>query len=292
MPTQTTKSRLIPLLARLLVGRLMHLLGRNPRDEVLYKYRSMATAQAVTHTLDILDHHRLYCAPPSSFNDPFECRCELSFEAREETKNERAKRWLLEHRPDLSEEQAATLAPERWRTMEERTGNEQLHEVLRDDLGIVSFGPQPDDILMWSHYAGRHNGICLEFRPTRLEHVEFFGQAQRVRYQRRMPAINFYTTSEIERARAYALTKAEHWRYEGESRIVIPNAEEEGRFVQIPRGALTAVFLGACITDDNRQLVLKRLVSAAQSETVRVYQAEISPDTYELMFPRIEPDLD
>lgn len=285
MATKMRTRAIIPSAARAL-RRLI------PRRHVapLYKYRSMATDEDKQHTLDILDHCALHAANASSFNDPFECRCRFSFEAREEVKNERARQYLLENEPALAEERAAELAPGRWRAMESRSAH--FHDLIRDNIGVVAFGARPDDILMWSHYAGRHNGICLQFRCTRPEHIDFFVHAHRVRYRRNVPVVNFYTTSDKEKAHAYALTKAKHWRYEGESRIVIPNAEEEGRVVQIPRGALTAVFLGACISDENRQLVLKRLVSAAQSEAVRVYQGEISPDTYKLNFPCIEPCLE
>lgn len=254
--------------------------------DVLFKYRSMANDQEVRHTLAILDNRKLFCPAPSSFNDPFECRSRLSFDAPTEIKHARAKEWLLGHDSELTEDQAAELAPSRWKKMEE--GTDEFYEYLRHGIGIASFGGTPADILMWSYYASSHTGICLEFRASREEHAAFFGLAQEVHYQQELPTVNFYTATVPERLRAYVLTKAERWRHEAEWRIII-DAEREGRFVPIPPGALTAVFLGARISDRNRGLVQQRLVSAARAGEVQVYQARVSPDAYKLTLSQVEP---
>lgn len=257
--------------------------------DVVYKYRSMAKAKDVSYTLDILDRHRLYCAAPSSFNDPFECRCTLVFDAPIDVKNTRAVEHLRGERSDLSPEQLASLAHRRWQQLENRDPSE-FRRQLQEDTGIVSFGVRPDVSLMWSHYAGSHNGICLEFRASAEHHAEFFAQVLKVHYSSDFPVVNFYTDSPLQRLHAYVLTKARHWSHEQEWRLVLHEPPSD-RFVPIPRGLLTAVFLGARISTTNRNLVLSRLVAPAASGAIRVYQAALAPNAYQLRFATVVPSI-
>lgn len=255
----------------------------------VYKYRSMATPIDTERTLDILDNQRLYCAAPGSFNDPYECHCLLEFDAPEDIKNNRAIEQLRHEFPGLTHEEHVRMAPAKWRDLEARKRG-AFRNHLQRSAGVVSFGGRPDIPLMWSHYAGSHDGICLEFRASTESHVDLFGQILQVRYVSAPPVINFYSTSPQERLHAYVLTKAKHWEYEEEWRYVAP-AAPANRLITVPDGLLTAVILGARISDPNRREVLKRLVIDAAAERVRVFQAALHQATYELRFSEVVPDL-
>ncbi|HIJ71352.1 MAG TPA: hypothetical protein HPP87_08315 [Planctomycetes bacterium] len=162
--------------------------------DLLFRYKSMDTTDAVEHTLDILKKQRLYCPRIVSFNDPFECRANISFEALPKVKNARAKERLKKENPGMTDADAEKLAPKRWKQVEKVGWKEALH-WLQHDIGVISFSEINDDILMWSHYGGGHNGICIEFRYTVRDHADFFAKAQRVEYQQQLPKVNFYTAS-------------------------------------------------------------------------------------------------
>ncbi len=49
-----------------------------------------------------------------------------------------------------------------------------------DGAGILSLSKVRDDILMWTHYADRHRGLCFEFDGS--ANCNFFGEAQPVVY--------------------------------------------------------------------------------------------------------------
>lgn len=86
------------------------------------------------------------------------------------------------------------------------------------------FSEDPANFLMWSHYASKHTGICLEFSfdgrigfryenfgPKKYEHGkpgdrfatghvpfrEFEGKVSRVNYQDQQPCINFFDFAEV-----------------------------------------------------------------------------------------------
>jgi len=250
---------------------------------VLYKYRSMATEDARKHTLDILDELRLWCPAPASLNDPFECQAVISFDAPPEVKNERAKEQLMRENPALAETEARKRAPERWRLQEADQGAE-FRRRLRKDTGMICFSTRNDDILMWSHYAGSHSGICIEFRLTQESHTDFFGNVHEVHYEDQLPTVNFYAPTSLEKVKAFVLTKAKHWSYEQECRMVVPDAKQASRFVNLPAGIISAIYLGCQISPENRMEVLDRIASRSSLNHIRIYQAKRHPHAFSLTF--------
>ncbi len=118
-----------------------------------------------------------------------------------------------------------------------------------DQAGVLSFSLVRDDILMWAHYADKHKGLCLEFDGS--ANYVFFGEAQPVHYRDYVPLpLDEEPVKQMERV---ILTKAKHWKYEQEYRIVRPG--EAYRFVEYPQELLTGVIFGCMMPDHLRQFV-------------------------------------
>jgi hypothetical protein len=251
--------------------------------DVLYKYRSLATQDARTHTLDILDKLRLYCPAPASLNDPFECQAAISRDAPTDIKNERAKEQLIKENPRLSEMEARRLAPQKWQQVDQN-GDTEFRRWLQNDVGVISFSICNDDHLMWSHYAGGHNGVCIEFRLAHKSHIDFFSNVHEVHYEDQLPTVNFYAPPSPEKVNALIFTKAKHWSYEQEWRMVVPDAKRRSWFVDLPPGIVSAVYLGCQISPENQRDILALLTSRPSLKQVRVYQAKRRPLAYALTF--------
>ena len=103
---------------------------------------------------------------------------------------------------------------------------------------------------MWAHYADKHKGLCLEFDGS--ANYEFFGKAQSVKYRNYTPLpLDEDPVKQIERV---ILTKAKHWRYEQEYRIVRPG--EACRALEYPQEHLTGVIFGCrMVADELRQMI-------------------------------------
>jgi hypothetical protein len=86
-----------------------------------------------------------------------------------------------------------------------------------EQYGIFCLSAVREDILMWSRYSEKHTGLVLEFRAGPDD--SFFRRAEPVTYQERYPTLRPVDPDE-ERAKASALTKSSHWRYEQEYRII------------------------------------------------------------------------
>jgi hypothetical protein len=102
--------------------------------------------------------------------------------------------------------------------------------------------PFPDSILMWSHYADNHRGICLEFGKDN----PLIEMARPVRYRDTYPEWTLLRPGDgpLE----LVLTKSKDWAYEREFRImgsVLDGPTRiDGNYVALPDGAVTAIVLG------------------------------------------------
>lgn len=156
---------------------------------------------------------------------------------------------------------------------------EKFPEALRGDMdrdvGILSLSEVPDHILMWSHYADCHRGLCLEFSTD----STFFKRAEPIRYSQEFPVFDYFETNADERARMIALTKADFWSYEKEWRIVDTDA---GPGIQrYPAKALRRVIFGS-ETPKDLEAKVRRWVEAADIRP-QFTRAQRHPQEYRLL---------
>ena len=167
------------------------LLSKFPRAskngvQVLYKFMKFELKQVS----DILVRRRLYLPRPSEFNDP----------------------WELYPRINIDLE-----------NVDECDLREKILAVFQR-LRIGCFTLEHSNVLLWSHYAQQHRGLCLGFNAN----LAPFRNAQKVQYSQNYPTINLqgidsYTPVNI---CSPVLTKSSAWSYEKEYRLVV--TEEEG----------------------------------------------------------------
>ncbi len=102
-----------------------------------------------------------------------------------------------------------------------------IENETRNELGqritLCSFSENNKNNLMWSHYAGKHSGICVEYLEDLTSHFEkntsYFAAAL-VQYSHCPPSIDIL---EDKAATTYKIifNKQSEWKYEQEYRIVI-----------------------------------------------------------------------
>ena len=133
-----------------------------------YKYRSVS-GQSKQWTESILMRNELFFATKAQFNDPFDCRPRFVTEATVAEKCRFLKgalkyaRYLPQDRDKLAN-LAKGLSKENklfGEAMQDTIG--YLEERLHHGVGILCLSTKFDDILMWSHYADSHRGVCLAF---------------------------------------------------------------------------------------------------------------------------------
>ena len=246
-----------------------------PEPKTLYKYRSLS-GDNFKFTHDIFMKNGLYFPHPDQLNDPFDCK-------------------LHPYLKDLTKEQMIkyfnACDPKKWKSkgmdlnkliaIVKKKPLPYLREYFEatpptshQNVGVLSFSEKHKDILMWSHYADLHSGICIGFdyyellfdfrgKPIPPEHVKYPDGNED-------PKWNPFVDDDKSRIDKIYYTKAKHWDYEKEWRVILP---EQGRSEQkINPNAIVSVYLGCQIEPGDRETVINWCL-----------QRELKPKVYEMI---------
>ncbi len=246
-----------------------------------YKYRSM-TGDAVKWVERTILFNEIYFAPASTFNDPFDLRPVFSLQATPDRQREDFLRLSRKFVPDITEEQRAIEADRVMATSMSKgdvgstTAIIQLvhSHIITTTVGVYCVSTKRDDILMWSHYADSHRGICLEFDGT----LPLMAHAQKVRYKPEREPINPYIDGNEAAMDKALLTKAEQWSYEAEWRLC--RYKDGPGIVQFRPQNLTGVIIGALASVPTVDTVVAWV--RQRSAPINVYRAAVSVKRFEL----------
>ena len=136
---------------------------------------------------------------------------------------------------------------------------------------------------MWTFYANKHSGICIEFRVRdehEESHLDFVASALPIEYADRCPLINLVQDDPAEIVRKTLLTKATPFSYEAEWRIV--RYDDGPDLKPIPKGIITAIIFGVNIDQSARQRIIQ--ACADYDGRVEIMQAQLDPQAYGLHF--------
>jgi len=134
--------------------------------------------------------------------------------------------------------------------------------------------------LMWSHYAHRHKGVCLQYEFA--QDVPVLARALHVDYleEDAFQPINWAHAKNMRESIGDTLTrKHKRWEYEGEHRILLDG--QAGTYLQLQPSALTGVIFGCHSTEGVRGAVVKLLHERAARglQPVNLWQAHIDGQT-------------
>ncbi|WP_240496033.1 DUF2971 domain-containing protein [Vibrio parahaemolyticus] len=226
-------------------------------ENLLYKYRDVSK-----FTLEIFLNKQLYFPISRQFNDPFDAQ-------------------LL---PTNFIQELRLLGYQ-------VSGDEfEMHEsFVKDRLynyGIYSLSRKADDILMWSHYAQSHTGICIGFKENITHHFKDYDYPiwlYDVVYETEHPfkkvLEDFNTKARFNSPNLFAnhcslghalletalTVKHESWRYENEVRVV----SEMNGLQSVRPSAIDCVIFGLNISKAD-ELTFRSVLSAPEWQHVKI----------------------
>jgi hypothetical protein len=207
---------------------------------------------------DTLRENRIHCSNPENFNDPWDCR--PYFDSASVNDPSQRPRWI-----EFIKEQFAALTTAQQDNILQQLGvnwyedtrllmqsvekmTPSVHGINSDRYRIFCLTPHANSLLMWAHYAEKHQGICLELDATK----EKVWRARRVVYRDALAAIDINTVRNPPALlEAVLLTKSREWCYENEYRLLGRDGDPsfslatEGDLLELPKGAITAVIAGS-----------------------------------------------
>jgi len=231
----------------------------------LYKYRGFDP-----NTESIFKDHSLWFADFKTFNDPFDCQIQ---DPGGYTRDEII-RYLMS-RGSLDAANAEQIADAQIQS----PGFfpkllEKVKQLVLGNKGILSLSTEPDNILMWSHYAASHSGFVLGFDV--LKDIQFFNAPIRVHYNANYPTFRYLL--QIDKIAEIGLgTKSDLWGYEGEIRII---KDTQGLHTFDP-SCLAEVVLGCGMKSPEKDSLLRFLNTYGYAH-VMVKQAKPSRTSYKL----------
>jgi len=178
--------------------------------QYVYKYRISDTTKN-PHFDSIITTNKLMFSSPKAFNDPFDCQLQpITFPSATEV-SQFIDRVLPSTSANIKQNLItnATSNPLAFASILESA-------IQFDDKGVLCLSQEPDNILLWSHYADNHYGVCLKFDI--LEDLDFFSIPLTVIYDQSYPVYN-HMTQPNDIVTKMIKTKFEPWKYEKEIRI-------------------------------------------------------------------------
>lgn len=252
----------------------------SPSPSRLYKYEEFS-AQSIEN----LKNQVVYFASPLTFNDPYDCALFPTIAEPSDEDVERIRAHYLkddlepkvrisfEHTP--TNELRATLL---------RIGQNVVNNEIKNFLknrGVSCFAERPDNLLMWSHYAGHHRGFCLEFQAD----LEPFTKVRQVKYSSSMPQFTLarlLCDKDFDEILNLYCTKAMEWSYEREWRCLHNQA---GTAYTYPTEALIGIYLGPEATFTSMEIIA--LILAGQNEHVQLWKGSRSRSVFAVEFERV-----
>lgn len=234
---------------------------------------------SITRARDVLIHNKFWLASPSSFNDPFDCTANILEEKNVHIKKTKITNLFREIGPKLN-----------WKkrniAITEMLSNGKLHSSVKTTiesilykLGVLCFAADSKNLLMWSHYANNHTGICFQFEIAR--DINIYIRSLSVNYTTKLPKINFFTFVK-EDLMNILTSKHEGWKYENELRIIAPDGAN--KYLKFNADSLTGIILGCKISDEtvaSLMEILRERYSLGLPK-IKLYRAHQSKIEYKL----------
>ena len=250
-----------------------------PTPEVVYRYRHLIGKHR-EWTEKIITESILHFASPTTFNDPFDCK--VHYRKLTATNSELKKRYGSVLKKKLPH---CNRAQRRGKAVKDLKGFNRKNFLISmtdgfqatvDKVGVLSLSKSRDNVVMWSHYAESHTGLCLGF-STGVDPA-FFARCQPVDYVIEYPNIEIIRDSSEKQVEAFLFTKAIGWKYEEEWRI-IDHKTGSGDKVFF-EGALVEIILGANMDVNDRKFILNSIKK--RKYPVSVFEASANPGSYVL----------
>jgi hypothetical protein len=125
---------------------------------------------------------------------------------------------------------------------------------------------------MWSHYASKHQGVCLEFAVRN----ELFCNALPVQYGETYPRFQMTGFSGEVQHIAPLLTKSIVWSYEQEFRLISDEKGDPHHTIvttgckrDIPFGSLTAIILGCLAPESTKQAIAEMIAASPHRPLIK-----------------------
>ncbi len=173
--------------------------------------------------------------------------------------------------------------------------SKSMQSFWDDQIGILSFSEENDNLTMWSHYANEHTGFVIGFNPTKniTDIKTQFIRLKKIHYSCIRPSLSLFELEQSKDERikqwlnAFLLTKSKGWSYENEWRQInylkyatktIENSEHPIKLFKYNIDSIESIYLGCRMSPENK----KEIVDLVKNLNIKIYEMKIDKKNYYL----------
>lgn len=226
----------------------------------------------------IIKNSTLKFSKPKDFNDPFEFHESLV-----------DKRISLNHYIQIVQKREKFFSDGRLlKCIKEFNENYETAYALNNEsflrrketTRVSCFSELNDDLLMWSHYADKHQGACIGFEFDMLFQkniADYFSGF--VKYEEDIHSFNL-SEYKIKAIEHWILTKGKSWAYEKEFRIIIGSDPEE--FIPFNEFSLKEIFFGCNLSEQRKKSIENLIFKKKKYSWIVTKEMKISKNKFAL----------
>ena len=169
---------------------------------MIYKYIGASSPEESIKILEcFVNDGSIMASNPRTFNDPSEFKVKYNFEA---------DKGFIKERFFVDNPSKSIHDFESWYNSLDENNKWSIGYETRQNLlnatGVVCFTIEPENYLMWSHYAKSHTGFCIGFDDEILNEIEGYQAKGPVKYSTYVPEFKYYSQSVEDFYKAVFLT--------------------------------------------------------------------------------------
>jgi hypothetical protein len=224
--------------------------GPNNYPHFLYKYSSN-----IEHIKCLLLDSDFYLSSCISFNDPFDTTAQIILDDDVLNLRKRFDEILKNKSPTLNykkRQQEVTNMVIKYKADPESVL--RIFNKNTQNNGVFCLTEDPRNILMWSHYANKHEGVVLQFDISK--DPESLLYALKMHYSKEYPIFNLKHSFDTY-FESIILRKAIDWEYEKEWRIL--RVGGANTYQQFKPQALVGLIFGCRVKEDFKRKIMSIL---------------------------------
>jgi hypothetical protein len=230
------------------------------QPKLVGKYIGLSNVRFV---YEILVKNRLYFSDPAQFNDPFEMTPAV------------LPRKIFKSVSKAKKRVSEDVLNQIYQDTMKKFRDDQSKMISK--FGVACLSESLDDIVMWSHYADQHKGICILFDTK----FKFFNGLRRVTYVPKRLASPIKTKRNPDRLMQLMTTKLDLWSYEKEWRMF---RRYKARGYLFPKTAIYGVVFGDRCSPEDRDIVTRMV----DPNRIKLFNASLSLYEYKLILAPTE----
>lgn len=237
-------------------------------QKMFYHYSSFETS--IDH---IIDKKSLKFSNPITFNDPFDCSEKLL-----------NVRYDKQHINEILKQNHNHYNRKDRRSLKVNEIKRQQNLIMkekREEFKICCFSGKNDNMLMWSHYANKHTGICCGFDfPIKIP-KQFI--IKPIRYEDQVNKLDGETN--LNKIILYWLTtKSKMWEYEEEYRAICLSKEPQKDFeiYHYDPQYLKEIIFGCNIDHKQIEKTIKQLKKSIDTKNIIFKRALLNTATFNI----------